>query len=100
MLQRLGLLVLAGQQLARAGLERLAELLTAIRETKDLSEDTVTALKDAIEEFRKSFETSSGELLSGEDEQAEPLEHEGQETIARRRPPEPDEKQPEPAEKQ
>ena len=75
-------------------------ILTAIRETKALSEDTVTALKDAIEEFRKSFETSSGELLSGEDEQAEPLEHEGQETIARRRPPEPDEKQPEPAEKQ
>jgi F-type H+-transporting ATPase subunit alpha len=61
-------------------------ILTAIRETKDLSEDTVTALKDAIEEFRKSFETSSGELLSGEDEQAEPLEHEDQEKIARRVP--------------
>jgi len=75
-------------------------ILTAIRETKALSEDTVTALKDAVEEFRKSFETSSGELLSGEDEQAEPLEHEGQETIARRRPPEPDDKQPEPAETQ
>ena len=68
-------------------------ILTAIRETKALSEDTVTALKDAVEEFRKSFETSAGELLSGEDEQAEPLEHEGQETIARRRPPEPAEKQ-------
>jgi F-type H+/Na+-transporting ATPase subunit alpha len=64
-------------------------ILTAIRETKALSEDTATALKDAVEEFRKSFET--GELLSGEDEQAEPLEHEGQETIARRRPPEPNE---------
>ncbi len=75
-------------------------ILTAIRETKALSEDTVTALKDAIEEFRKSFETSSGELLSGEDEQAEALEHEGQETIARRRPPEPADQQPEPAEKQ
>src|SRR5580692_1878932 len=60
-------------------------ILTAIRETKALSEDTVTALKDAVEEFRKSFETSSGELLSAEDEQAEALEHEGQETIARRR---------------
>ena len=68
-------------------------ILTAIRETKDLSEDTVTALKDAVEEFRKSFETSSGALLSGEDEQAEALEHEGQETITRRRPPEPAEKQ-------
>jgi F-type H+/Na+-transporting ATPase subunit alpha len=68
-------------------------ILTAIRETKDLSEDTITALKDAVEEFRKSFETSSGELLSGEDEQAEALENEGQETITRRRPPEPAEKQ-------
>jgi F-type H+-transporting ATPase subunit alpha len=75
-------------------------ILTAIRETKALSEDTVTALKDAVEEFRKSFETSAGELLSGEDEQAEPLEHEGQETIARRREPEPAENQPQPAEKQ
>src|SRR6202045_540172 len=61
-------------------------ILTAIRETKDLSEDTVTALKDAVEEFRKSFETSSGELLSGEDEQATGLEDEGQETITRRVP--------------
>src|SRR5271154_3696601 len=34
-------------------------ILTAIRETKDLSDDTVTALKDAVDEFRKSFETSS-----------------------------------------
>src|SRR5580700_80908 len=75
-------------------------ILTAIRETKALSEDTVTALKDAVEEFRKSFETSAGELLSGEDEQAEPLEHEGQETIARRSEPEPAENQPQPAEKQ
>jgi F-type H+/Na+-transporting ATPase subunit alpha len=68
-------------------------ILTAIRETKTLSEDTVTALKDAVEDFRKSFETSSGELLSGEDEQTEALESEGQETITRRRPPEPAEKQ-------
>jgi F-type H+-transporting ATPase subunit alpha len=67
-------------------------ILTAIRETKALAEDTATALKAAVEEFRKSFETSSGELLSGADEQAEPLDAEGQETITRRRPP------PEPAE--
>jgi F-type H+-transporting ATPase subunit alpha len=60
--------------------------LTSIRETKDLSEDTITALKDAVEEFRKSFETSAGELLSGEDEQAEALENEDQETITRRVP--------------
>jgi F-type H+-transporting ATPase subunit alpha len=68
-------------------------ILATIRETKDLSEDTVTALKDAIEEFRGSFETSSGELLSAEDEKAEALEDEGQETIARRRQPQPAEKQ-------
>jgi F-type H+-transporting ATPase subunit alpha len=58
---------------------------STIRETADLSEDTVTALKDAIEEFRKSFEASSGELLGGADEPAEALEGEGQETIARRK---------------
>jgi F-type H+/Na+-transporting ATPase subunit alpha len=67
-------------------------ILGTIRETKALSEDTVTALKDAVEEFRGSFETSSGELLSAEDEQAEALESEGQETIARRRQPQPAEK--------
>jgi F-type H+-transporting ATPase subunit alpha len=61
-------------------------ILQTIRESLALSEDTVTALKDAIGEFRKGFETSSGELLSGEDEQSEPLESEGQETITRRVP--------------
>ena len=61
-------------------------ILQTIRESLALAEDTVTALKDAIGEFRKGFETSSGELLSGEDEQSEPLESEGQETIARRVP--------------
>ena len=63
-----------------------AGILQTIRETLDLSEDTITALKDAIEEFRRVFETSTGELLSGEDEPAEPLENEGQEKIARRNP--------------
>jgi len=63
-----------------------AGILQTIRESQALSEDTVTALKDAIEEFRKGFETSSGGLLSGEDEQSERLESEGQETIARRVP--------------
>jgi F-type H+/Na+-transporting ATPase subunit alpha len=79
-------------------------ILQAIRETLDLPEETVTALKDAIGEFRKVFETSSGSLLeSGQDEQAEALESERQETIARRRQPEQSsegsqqQKQPEPA---
>jgi len=61
-------------------------ILQTIRETLDLSEDTITALKDAIEEFRRVFETSSGELLSADDEVAEALENEGQEKIARRNP--------------
>ncbi len=47
----------------------------AIRETGDLSEDTITALKDAVEEFRRGFETSSGELLV-KDEPAEAMEEE------------------------
>ena len=63
-------------------------ILQTIRESRDLADDTVTALKDAIEDFRKGFETSSGELLSGEDEPAEALEHEDQEKIAKRRQPE------------
>ena len=61
-----------------------AGILQAIRESLELPEETVTALKDAIAEFRKGFETSSGELLAGEDEPAEALEDEGQETVHRR----------------
>jgi F-type H+-transporting ATPase subunit alpha len=59
-------------------------ILQAIRESLTLAEETVTALKDAIDEFRRGFQTSSGELLGGEDEPAEALENEGQETVARR----------------
>jgi F-type H+-transporting ATPase subunit alpha len=67
-----------------------AGILESIRESLALSEDTITALKDAVEEFRKGFETSSGELLSGEDESAKALDSEEQEKIARRRQPEPE----------
>ena len=67
-------------------------ILQTIRETLQLSEDTIAALKDAVDEFRKGFETSAGELLSAEDENAEPLESEEQEKIARRRQPEPEKK--------
>jgi F-type H+/Na+-transporting ATPase subunit alpha len=45
----------------------------AIRETGDLSDDTVVALKDAVNEFRAGFEKTGGELLVIE-EPAEPLE--------------------------
>jgi F-type H+-transporting ATPase subunit alpha len=60
-------------------------ILETIRETKALSDDTVTALKDAITEFRQGFVIGTGDLLVKE-EQAEPLENEGQEKIARRVP--------------
>jgi F-type H+-transporting ATPase subunit alpha len=67
-------------------------VLQTIRESLQLSEDTVASLKDAVDEFRKGFETSAGELLSAEDENAEPLENEEQEKIARRRQPQPEKK--------
>jgi F-type H+/Na+-transporting ATPase subunit alpha len=50
-----------------------AGIYDAIRETGDLSEDTIVALKDAIDRFRAAFETSSGELLVRE-EAVEPLD--------------------------
>ena len=66
-------------------------ILDAIRETGELSDDTVTALKDAIEEFRRGFETSAGDMLvTGEDEeQVEAVDKSevGQEKVARRVPP-------------
>ncbi len=64
----------------------------AIRETGDLSDDSVTALKDAIEEFRRGFETSAGHPLVTE-ETAEPVDEAEvrQETVTRRLPPPPKE---------
>ena len=38
-------------------------LLTSIRETKNLTDDNVTALKDAIDRFRRTFEVTGGKLL-------------------------------------
>jgi F-type H+/Na+-transporting ATPase subunit alpha len=45
----------------------------AIRETGELSDDTATGLKDAIDEFRRNFEISGGKALVEEDEPAEPV---------------------------
>jgi F-type H+/Na+-transporting ATPase subunit alpha len=62
----------------------------SIRETGQLSEDTITALKDAIENFRRSFEITGGGLLVP-DEPAEPMD-EGEvshDAITRRVPPPP-----------
>jgi F-type H+/Na+-transporting ATPase subunit alpha len=60
----------------------------AIRETGELSDDTVTALKDAVEDFRRGFETSSGQLLVT-DERVQPVEDAEivPEQVARVRPP-------------
>lgn len=57
-------------------------IFDGIRETKDLADDAVTALKDAITEFKKGFTTSSGELLV-KDEPVAPLgaDEVGQEKI-------------------
>jgi F-type H+-transporting ATPase subunit alpha len=63
-----------------------AGLLGAIRETKRLSDDDITALQDAIDRFRRGFEVTGGKLLvSDDDESVETLgegEH-GQETVAK-----------------
>jgi F-type H+-transporting ATPase subunit alpha len=66
-----------------------AGILDTIRETGEMSDDTVNALKEAIADFRRGFETRGGGTLSATDEYAEPAEEEDidQESVARRRPP-------------
>ena len=61
-------------------------LLTAIRETKDLTDDNVTTLKDAMGQFRRTFEVTGGKLLvSDDDEPVAPLGagELGQESVAK-----------------
>ena len=45
-----------------------AGVLTAIRETGNLTDDDITALKDAIGRFRRTFEVTGGTLLVADDE--------------------------------
>jgi F-type H+-transporting ATPase subunit alpha len=52
-----------------------AEILDAIRSTTDLSDDTVSVLEATIEEFKRQFSTSSGQLLVN-DEPVEVIEDE------------------------
>ena len=54
----------------------------SIRETGKLSDDTATALKDAIEQFRRGFEITGGGLLVP-DEPAEPLGQEDSDKLKR-----------------
>ena len=62
-----------------------AGLYDSIRETRDLTDDTASGLKEAVDEFRKGFEVSGGGLLV-QDEPVEPADEEDvdQETVARR----------------
>ncbi|MFC4589230.1 F0F1 ATP synthase subunit alpha [Sphaerisporangium corydalis] len=59
-------------------------VLDGIRETRELGDDTVTTLKDAVTEFKKTFQTSSGDLLV-QDEPVEALSADevGQEKIVK-----------------
>jgi F-type H+-transporting ATPase subunit alpha len=62
-----------------------AGLLGAIRETKNLSDDNVQTLEDAIGAFKRTFEPSGGHTLLAEEENVEALaagEHD-QETVAK-----------------
>ncbi|GII82964.1 ATP synthase subunit alpha [Sphaerisporangium siamense] len=59
-------------------------VLDGLRETGEINDDTVTTLKEAITEFKKTFQTSSGELLV-KDEPVAPLEADevGQEKVVK-----------------
>jgi F-type H+-transporting ATPase subunit alpha len=48
-------------------------LLTSIRETKELTDDNVTTLKDAMGRFRRTFEVTGGQMLVSDDEPTPPL---------------------------
>jgi F-type H+-transporting ATPase subunit alpha len=49
-------------------------IFDAIRETGELSDDTATALKDAVDAFRRTFETKDGHMLVPADEHVGPIE--------------------------
>src|ERR1700677_2909273 len=65
-------------------------LLTSIRETKDLPDDSIATLKDAMDRFRRTFEVTGGKLLlSDDDEAVTPLAagEVDQESVAKYNPP-------------
>ena len=68
-------------------------MYASIRETGELTDDTATTLKDAIEEFRRGFEIGGGEMLVSpeREEQVEATDEEDidRETVVRRPPPPP-----------
>ena len=64
-------------------------LLTSIRETKDLPDDSIATLKDAMGRFRRTFEVTGGKLLVSDDEGVTPLAagEVDQESVAKYTPP-------------
>jgi F-type H+-transporting ATPase subunit alpha len=66
-------------------------IFDAILQTGKLEDDTVEALKRAITEFKRQFQTSAGESLVGTEEPAEAMDagEVGQETVKRYRQPRP-----------
>jgi F-type H+-transporting ATPase subunit alpha len=60
-------------------------ILASIRETKALSDDTVTKLKDAIDSFRRGFEVTGGKLLVSDEEPVDALDESeaGRESVSK-----------------
>jgi len=56
-------------------LRRSTKILDTVRESREVSDETVTALKNAVAEFKRSFQTGAGRPLAGVGvEESEPLE--------------------------
>jgi F-type H+-transporting ATPase subunit alpha len=66
-------------------MRRNSDVLTTLRETNQLSDDTVTAMSKEIDEFTKSFQTSDGKTLGSEQFDAADSEDVDQEQIVKGR---------------
>ncbi|MCJ1713789.1 F0F1 ATP synthase subunit alpha [Microbacterium sp. M1A1_1b] len=66
-------------------LRRNSDVLTTLRETNQLSDDTVAEMAKQIDEFTKSFQTSDGKTLGAENVQAADAEDVDQEQIVKGR---------------
>ena len=68
-------------------LGRKTQILTTIRETNNLDDDTVAALEKEVEHFKKMFQTSKGESLYKDESKVEALAAEeiDQEKIVRQK---------------
>src|SRR5699024_4536931 len=55
-------------------LRRTSSTLGTIRETKKFDDDTASALRSEIDEFKKGFQTSDGHFLKAGREEHQPLE--------------------------